>query len=417
MISSYLWKNGNAKVSAHQLAQKIENGGLKMTHIETYLQTVALNWVKRFSISKHGWQNLFYTILNIKNNEPVWELDAKSLNLLAKNIQNPFWKSIIISWKHIVEIKAQNDHIEILKTPLWNTFFVQNCNLKALKQRFIQNGCVYIKDLINYNKNQFLTYSEFCTSYNVKLTKLDFFALIKSIPGEWKRKIENVLSDINTLDLSRDYILDYCLKKEKLSNTTYWWILEKGNLTPNVVQKWSNLIDFDAKLWPKYCSIPFIVTMEAKLREFQFRLLNRYITTNHFLKTIKIKESDICDFCQTEIETIRHLFVFCPVVKRLWQDLLDWMYPNFVLLEPLSEKVILFGIYPATPDTKLFNMLLIITKRYIFQCKCLEKVPDLKTLINIIKHYYEIEQCISNQLNSKYQDLNYKWSALSDKLT
>ena len=90
MISSYLWKNGNAKVSAHQLAQKIENGGFKMTHIGTYLQTVTLNWVKRFSISKHGWQNLFYTILNIKNNKPVWELDAKSLNLLAKNIQNPF---------------------------------------------------------------------------------------------------------------------------------------------------------------------------------------------------------------------------------------------------------------------------------------------------------------------------------------
>ena len=61
---------------------------------------------------------------------------------------------------------------------------------------------------------------------------------------------------------------------------------------------------------------------------------------------------------------------------------------------------------------KLFNMLLIITKRYIFQCKCVEKVPNLKTLINIIKHYYEIEQCIANQLNSKHQHLKNKWSAL-----
>ena len=119
LITCYLWQNGKAKVSAWQLAQKIENGGLKMTHLETYIQTLRLSWIKRLTSARDGWQNLFYTNLNIESNEHIWELDRISLTKLEKQISNPFWKSVIMSWKKIVEIKSEDDSTEILKTPLF----------------------------------------------------------------------------------------------------------------------------------------------------------------------------------------------------------------------------------------------------------------------------------------------------------
>ena len=221
-----MWRNGRAKVIAWQLAQKIEKGGLKMTHIDTYLQTLRLSWIKRLENYTDGWQNLFYKNLNIESNEPVWDLDKKSLSKLEQKISNPFWKSVIIAWKKVVEIKSEEDANELLHTPIWNTFFMKNNNLNTLKRALIKQGCVYIKDIINEESKNFLSYNQFAIKFKVKLTTLDFMALIKSIPIEWKKNIESV-PNTDTLALGRKTYIDAFFSSIKGSNIAYWWILEK----------------------------------------------------------------------------------------------------------------------------------------------------------------------------------------------
>ena len=58
-----------------------------------------------------------------------------------------------------------------------------------------------------------------------------------------------------------------------------------------------------------------------KLRDFQYRYLNRIVPTNKFLSKCQIVSSSICDFCNMEIETMHHLFWECRHVQSFRQNL------------------------------------------------------------------------------------------------
>ena len=67
---------------------------------------------------------------------------------------------------------------------------------------------------------------------------------------------------------------------------------------------------------PKYS----ICTLSMKLRNFQFKFLNRRIATNSFLFKIKFPESNRCCFCQSAQETLLHLFWECPITEAFWNS-------------------------------------------------------------------------------------------------
>ena len=50
--------------------------------------------------------------------------------------------------------------------------------------------------------------------------------------------------------------------------------------------------------------LPFTVTVETKLREFQYKILNDIVYTNDKLFRFKMIESPLCTFCQKEDESL-----------------------------------------------------------------------------------------------------------------
>ena len=62
-------------------------------------------------------------------------------------------------------------------------------------------------------------------------------------------------------------------------------------------------------------SLSFRTTLESKLREFQFKILNRIVFTNEKLFRFGMADSPSCAFCQTEVESVEHLLF--PVVYHL----------------------------------------------------------------------------------------------------
>ena len=60
--------------------------------------------------------------------------------------------------------------------------------------------------------------------------------------------------------------------------------------------------------WSKIYSLPFIVTIETKIREFQYKILNNIVFTNEKMFRLKMIDSPLCTFCKREIESIEHLF-------------------------------------------------------------------------------------------------------------
>ena len=50
--------------------------------------------------------------------------------------------------------------------------------------------------------------------------------------------------------------------------------------------------------WEKIYLLPFKTTLHTKLREFQYKILNRILYTNVMLFKFKIVDSPLCYFCE-----------------------------------------------------------------------------------------------------------------------
>lgn len=116
---------------------------------------------------------------------------------------------------------------DILRVPVWNTYFVKNENIILAKSKLQENGCIYINDLRSED-GQFLTYmyDDFKRMYNMnRLNVLDYYSLIRCIPKEWRdvlsvsnARLENcegnaLLNEMNTTSKVCKMIYSKLIKK------------------------------------------------------------------------------------------------------------------------------------------------------------------------------------------------------------
>ena len=74
--------------------------------------------------------------------------------------------------------------------------------------------------------------------------------------------------------------------------------------------------------WRKIYSLPSKVLIDTKSREFQYKILNRYLTTNSFLHKIGLIASPLCTFCGLESESLERLLITCSFTSDFWLDLM-----------------------------------------------------------------------------------------------
>ena len=103
--------------------------------------------------------------------------------------------------------------------------------------------------------------------------------------------------------------------------------------------------------------------MDSKTRQFQYKILNRYLVTNVYLKKVGIKLSSDCSFCADADESLEHLFTSCPYVLLFWKDLSDWFNDLDVKVDLLTKADIIFGSWDRKDD-----FLFLITSCLLLSC-------------------------------------------------
>ena len=98
--------------------------------------------------------------------------------------------------------------------------------------------------------------------------------------------------------------------------------------------------------WTAVYLSPFKCTKVTKLIIFQFKLLHCWLATNSFLKKIGIKETDLCIFCKSEVESLIHLFWCCKVILQCWQGFRQWMIINHEFVENELTPEMVLGLKP-----------------------------------------------------------------------
>ncbi len=123
------------------------------------------------------------------------------------------------------------------------------------------------------------------------------------------------------------------------------------------------------KIWVRIFKLSFKTVKDTKLQKFQYRILHYIIPCNEWLFNIKIKNSNICSFCN-ETDFLPHFFARCRKVNNFWKYWYNWwkILTNQDVMNQYNdlEECILMG-FPETADEILaLNYYILHTKYYIF---------------------------------------------------
>ena len=84
----------------------------------------------------------------------------------------------------------------------------------------------------------------------------------------------------------------------------------------NICKKWEEILDKEIDWKGIFFKVNKI--KESKLKWFQLRICYRIIVTNSKLHSMKIVDSNKCNFCHEEKDTILHYLFECQHVHIFW---------------------------------------------------------------------------------------------------
>ena len=154
-------------------------------------------------------------------------------------------------------------------------------------KRLVDKGIVRIGDLIVEN-NEIIT----SKLRELNLSPLDAFQLFSvfdTLPKDWHHALKSYGYDhLVSFDLHEQTQLFLSGKEVLLSNADskgiYKEIRDGEIVQPTAQKKYVEFFEKDYLNWKEIYSLPYQVALDTKSREFQYKLLHRYLTTNDFLK-------------------------------------------------------------------------------------------------------------------------------------
>ncbi len=131
----------------------------------------------------------------------------------------------------------------------------------------------------------------------------------------------------------------------------------------------------DSKTWQRIFKLPFQVIRKTRIQTFKYKILHRVISCNKRLFNIRIKTSELFDYCK-DIDDTPHFLFHCPKVKLFWNSTLKWLenISNLQLRNsPTLEECLTFGFPARNTIVKwkmsVINFCILYIKNYIYILK------------------------------------------------
>ena len=196
---------------------------------------------------------------------------------------------------------------------IWNNRFIRINRKTIYYKTQVNKGILRISDLLDTD-GHFLSFKNFKCKFGFCCTFLDYAGVLAAIPKAWKSKIVGNIAkgDREPLKTLSNGQPIFSTRKARL-------MLAGRSFSPPIVE--INLKKQVPNVKTVY-ELPFKVTVENKLRSFQFKLIHYIIPTNLSLYKMSIKDSPRCNHCPFQNKTLVHMFFECPDVKIFWKDII-----------------------------------------------------------------------------------------------
>ena len=116
-----------------------------------------------------------------------------------------------------------------------------------------------------------------------------------------------------------------------------WRILIRSLVQrPNAQKSIESVLQRNDIDWATVYLLPQKTTIESRMRIFQYKILNNILYLDNRLPKFGYVESPLCSLCNSETETMTHLFCHCSESIQLWSSLSNWCRECLILptLEP-----------------------------------------------------------------------------------
>ena len=382
------------------------NFGLKFPCLNTKDKSLKIAWVKRILENEVTCISPFLDEYIYIDLHLFFQCNLKSSDLSKTWRLKPsiFWLDVLKTWcdsnyRKPSEIEKPDNEI------IWFNSNIKINGSVVFMANLYSRGVTKVSHF-KKNDNSFLSYNEFLIKYpGIRTNFLQYLSIINAMPANYKRPTLGV-------DKKKSAIEIY-LKANKVSKKFYNVSIDKSDFFP------SKAFDRHARMLPNLnrdtfknsLEIMYTCTRSTKLRDFQFRLIHMTLTTNkeafHYFKKVP---SDRCTFCKTSQENIHHILLYCKVTKTIWNNLQAFITRKTNINIHLSDLDRIFG-NSQLPFPNLFNHILILTRQYIYACRCLNDPPDFNALERKIHREYKIELANFQRENFGV-DPNRKWEPI-----
>ena len=388
IIYDFIWK-GKDKVKRRALINNIENGGLKMLHLESLIEAQKISFFKRYADPDYAadWKFVLDTIL-----EPVGGPYLLNCNFDLKVLPvalSPFYRECLTLWAKLNTQTSEKEE-DLLNEIIWN-----NRNILVNKKSF------YISDMINLGIHKisdivkpggtFLTWFDLQARGLQSKNLLLWCGLIDALPLKWKQILRTVTTLPRTPFAPTNFTL--LLKSKRLTLTDintkkiYDELVSDIRETPTAQIRFNEMFSGCELDWNKIYSLPFQVALDTYTRDFQYKLLNRIIFTNTKLCKFGLADSPLCTFCGNEEETPEHLFILCNFSKCFWQEISCWLELRniHIAIDLTIPTNIMFGLLDINEHFMSLNHVILIAKQIIFLCRRKNIAPNFNIFLANLK--------------------------------
>ena len=407
LVYEFLWDKKPDKISRNLITQDLLNGGLKMINLQNFIISLKCTWIRRLLKGNNAaWISIFG---NIKIAQNLSIFGPQWCRLLKQKIRNPFWLDVFDSWQIVSDASILKSGEDILSSPLWYNKNIAKYTLYL--QNWHDKGILYVKDLLDSNGN-FLSSTALSTNYGFHVNNFLDYYKIKILVNKFL--LQNNFDPTSMKNLEYHLLLPQHLKilyKSSKGSRDMYNIINKQNFEPKMKKKWDkdfNII-IDKITWRNIFKACFKVVTNSPLIWLQYRLLNRILGVRKYLCILKIENNETCRLCSNNIETLIHLFSDCVKSQELWSCIKSWIKEVVKFELNLSAETIILGYLNTDTNFEPINLILLVTKHYLFNCASQSKMPRFHILKNRIKQSFAEQQMIA-RINSMEHAFDKNWS-------
>lgn len=352
LIFKFLWmktdlgKRCIERVKRDTLCLPVDEGGIGMISIRDQQNVMLIRWLDKGCRINHA---THYMIIN-KIFKHIGGINY-ILNCTAgpkqfkgsSHIHSIFWQKALTAWTKIDKTKFET---EVIKVPIFNNSSFLYKGTPLLISQWIKSGCVFYHQLINDNTHQIKTFNEICHSirpYGGLI--LDYLAVTNAI-RQYHLSNGTVLP-ARTVTVSKPLLTSLLKLNNKSLRLVFVKQKQQGS-TLNCVAFWKRKLNIVIN---PYFIMASKATTESKLKVLHFKLIHNIYPSNFLLHKMKIKNTNICDYCH-EVDFLEHMFVSCQRLKSFWDTIM--IIVEYILDQPIcmNSTIALFGLLKSSVTCK-----------------------------------------------------------------